>query len=66
MEAALYNAAAKGDARKVEELLSQGGRVDSEVLGFTPLLAAATKGHVSTVALLMSKGAVTFPRLPSL
>ena len=26
---ALYNAAADGDARKVAELLSQGGRVDA-------------------------------------
>ena len=39
MEAALVFAAYNGDARKVAELLSQGGRVDTRNdQGFTPLL----------------------------
>ena len=40
-DTALVFAAANGDARKVAELLSQGGRVDAREQGFTPLLAAA-------------------------
>ena len=39
---ALFNAALHGDVRKVEELLSQGGRVDfRNKQGGTPLLVAA-------------------------
>ena len=38
--------AARGDARKVAELLSQGGRVNArDENGFIPLLAAAQGGH---------------------
>ena len=53
---ALYNAAFDGDARKVEELLSQGGRVDFRYQGFTPLLAAAQNGHTEICKLLLETG----------
>ena len=51
------DAAAEGDARKVEELLSQGGRVDfRNKQGFTPLLIAAQEGHTDVRELLLAKG----------
>ena len=55
-DSALVFAAAKGDARKVAELLSQGGRVDAREQGFTPLLAAAQRGHTEVCELLLDKG----------
>ena len=56
MEAALYNAAAADDARKVEELLSQGARVDAREQGWTPLLVAALRGHTEVCKLLLETG----------
>ena len=57
MEAALYNAALHGDARKVEELLSKGARVDTRnKSSFTPLLAAAQRGHTEVCKLLLETG----------
>ena len=53
---ALVFAAAKGDARKVEELLSKGARVDARDQGFTPLLAAAYGGQTEVCKLLLEKG----------
>ena len=55
-DSALVFAAADGDARKVEELLSQGGRVDAREQGFTPLLAAAQGGHTEVCKLLLETG----------
>ena len=50
-------AAARGDARKVEELLSQGARVDTRNKnGFTPLLSAADEGHTEVCELLLENG----------
>ena len=45
MEKSLVFAAANGDAKKVAELLSQGGRVDARDQGFTPLLVAVQFGQ---------------------
>ena len=56
MDAALGIAAGDGDARKVEELLSQGARVDFSFRGLTPLLAAAQFGHTEVCKLLLEKG----------
>ena len=57
MEAALYNAAVNGDARKLVELLSQGTRVDfRNHQGFTPLLAAAQRDHTEVCKLLLETG----------
>ena len=53
---ALFSAAFNGDARKVEELLSQGGRVDFRDQGFTPLLIAAQKGHTEVCKMLLETG----------
>ena len=53
---ALVFAAADGDARKVAELLSEGGRVDARDQGFTPLLAATDEGHAEVCKLLIEKG----------
>ena len=44
LDTVLVVMAARGDARKVAELLSQGARVDARDRGFTPLMAAAVKG----------------------
>ena len=57
------DAAAAGDARKVEELLSKGARVDARNENdVTALTLAADKGHTSTVELLLSKGAAVNTR----
>ena len=46
LDTVLVVMAARGDARKVAELLSQGGRVNArDENGFIPLLAAAQGGH---------------------
>ena len=50
------DSAARGDARKVAELLSKGGRVDSREQGFTPLLIAAQRGHTEVCKLLLKMG----------
>ena len=55
-DAVLVFAAFNGDARKVAELLSQGGRVDARNRGFTPLLVAAQRGHTEVCKLLLEKG----------
>ena len=54
--ALIVQAAAGGDASKVEMLLSQGARVDAREQGFTPLLAAAHRGHTEVCELLLEKG----------
>ena len=55
-DTALVFAAADGDARKVAELLSQGGRVDAREHGFTPLQVVAQRGHTEVCKLLIEKG----------
>ena len=56
-DTALVFAANNGDTRKVEELLSQGSRVDTRNKnGFTPLLAAAQRGHTEVCKLLLETG----------
>ena len=55
LDTVLVVMAARGDARKVEELLAQGGRVDAREQGFTPLLAAAQNGHTEVCELLLEK-----------
>ena len=65
MEAALIvQAAAAGDASKVEMLLSQGARVDVRGQGFTPLLAAAQYGHTRVCELLLANGSDLEERHP--
>ena len=53
----LFNAAYHGDARNVSELLLKGAMVDfRNKKGFTPLLAAAQRGHTEVCELLLEKG----------
>ena len=54
--ALIVQAAAAGDASKVEMLLSQGARGDARDQGFTPLLVAAQRGHTEVCELLLDKG----------
>ena len=54
---ALWLAAAKGDASKVEELLSMGADVNASWKGGTALTSAADGGHLEVCKLLLSKGA---------
>ena len=54
--ALIVQAAAAGDASKVEMLLSQGARVDAREQGFTPLLVAAQYGHTEVCKLLLETG----------
>ena len=56
MEAELVFAAARGNARMVAMLLSQGAPVDSKEQGFTPLLAAAQNGSTEVCKLLLKTG----------
>ena len=56
LDTVLVTMAARGDARKVAELLSQGARVDAKEQGVTPLLAAAHGGHTEVCELLLDKG----------
>ena len=56
MDRAPVYAAANGNARKVAELLSWGGRVDAREQGFTPLLVAAKFGHTEVCELLLANG----------
>ena len=52
----VVSAAANGNTSKVEELLSEGARVDSRDQGFTPLLAAAQRGHIKVFEMLLANG----------
>ena len=54
--ALIVPASADGDAAMVEMLLSQGARVDVRDKGFTPLLAAAQRGHKEVCELLLANG----------
>ena len=54
--ALIVSAAADGDAAMVGMLLSQGARVDVRDKGFTPLLAAAQRGHKEVCELLLASG----------
>ena len=45
MDTALVYASANGEIDKVTRLLAMGARVDAREQGFTPLLAAAQRGH---------------------
>ena len=56
LDKVLVAMAAKGDAKKVEELLSMGGRVDARDQGFTPLLVATRYGHTEVCDLLLANG----------
>ena len=57
LDTVLVVMAARGDARKVAELLSKGAKVDTrDKSGFTPLLAAAQGGHTEVCKLLLETG----------
>ena len=56
LDTVLVVMASMGDARKVADLLAQGGRVDARYQGFTPLLAAAQNGHTEVCKLLLETG----------
>ncbi|CAK0841222.1 unnamed protein product [Prorocentrum cordatum] len=58
-EAQLARAARAGDAQRVQELLSQGARIDepSGQSKATPLIGAAANGHAAVVELLLDAGA---------
>jgi beta-lactamase regulating signal transducer with metallopeptidase domain len=57
-DAALLEAAERGDNAEVEQLLSAGANVNAQVRGDgSPLIAAARKGHDTTVTLLLNRGA---------
>lgn len=55
----LFNAAEKGDVKRIEDLTEQGADVNVR-LGenrLTPLMAAARRGHLKAVTVLLSRGA---------
>ncbi len=57
-EAALLNAAAKGDTQRVKDLLDQGVNVNvKDQQGATPLAHAAWFGHIDAAKLLIERGA---------
>ena len=54
----LHFAAAKGDAKEVEKLLSQGADIEEKnEHGRTPLYVAAKRGRLEVIKLLLKKGA---------
>ena len=57
-------AAVRGNASKVAELLSEGGRVDAREQGFTPLMAASDYGHTEVCELLLERGSDVRERKP--
>jgi ankyrin repeat protein len=58
LTAELLAAAETGDIVKVENLIAAGAKVNAKGKdGMTPLLAAITKNHASTVKALIDKGA---------
>ena len=56
LDAVLVGMVARGNASKVAELLSKGARVDARYEDFTPLIAAAYRGHTDVCELLLDKG----------
>jgi ankyrin repeat protein len=62
--ALLLDAAAKGDLKKVQELVDKGANVNeaSKVNGVTPLIAACLNGRVDVVKYLLDKGAAVDTR----
>ena len=58
VDEALLNAAFKGDLGEVNKLIKKEADVNAaNAGGFTPLIAAAEKGHQKIVALLLTHGA---------
>ena len=58
VDEALLNAAFKGDLGEVNKLIKKEADVNAaNAGGFTPLIAAAEKGHQKIVALLLTQGA---------
>ena len=54
----LFEAARAGDVGRIETALAQGGSVNATTrYGVTPLIAAASNGHLEAVRLLVSRGA---------
>ncbi|MCE9507445.1 MAG: ankyrin repeat domain-containing protein [Alphaproteobacteria bacterium] len=58
----LWTACYNGKLTKVEQLLAEGADTEMRSDGKTPLLMAASNGHVNTVRLLIDKGAKTSAR----
>ena len=56
IDAKLFNSSFDGDLEGVANALAQGGRVSARDRGFTPLLAAAQKGHTDICGLLLAHG----------
>jgi outer membrane protein assembly factor BamB len=58
LDEALLEAARRGDAAQVASLLDKGANVNAKArYGVTPLIFAATNGHITVVRLLVSRGA---------
>ena len=61
----LYVSSFNGDIEGVMEALAQGGRVSMRSFdGFTPLSAAAQKGHTDICGLLLAHGSDVYDRDP--
>ncbi|MEE3170559.1 MAG: ankyrin repeat domain-containing protein [Pseudomonadota bacterium] len=57
-DALLVSAAARGEKRRVELLLSAGANVNAtDAEGYTPVMRAAQNGHLSVVRTLLAAGA---------